>query len=222
MISFSSGSAAESVWVSQALRSRAPIALTAKRAFDVVSALALLVLLFPVFAVMAAVVYLTSPGSPFFVQPRIGYLGRPFTMFKFRTMIDGAERLERHLARRSKRTFLKIEDDPRTTPVGRFLRKYSLDELPQIINVLLGDMSLVGPRPLLLSDVEKMPIHKQFPRFAMRPGITGLWQVSGRSRTTDDERMRLDLEYVNNWSLWRDVKILARTIPAVLRAEGAM
>jgi lipopolysaccharide/colanic/teichoic acid biosynthesis glycosyltransferase len=142
-------------------------------------------------------------------------------MYKLRTMIDGAERLEAKLARRSRRTFLKIEKDPRTTRIGRWLRKYSLDELPQIINVLRGDMSLVGPRPLLLSDMEKLPRHQQLARFAMKPGLTGLWQVSGRSQCTDEERMTLDLEYVNTWSLWLDLKILARTIPAVIRAQGA-
>jgi lipopolysaccharide/colanic/teichoic acid biosynthesis glycosyltransferase len=222
MMAFSSGPATECLWVSNHLRAKAPIALSAKRAFDIVVAAAFLVVSLPVLALLAAIVYFTSPGHPVFQQPRIGHLGLPFTMYKLRTMVDGAERMEARLARRSSRTFLKIEKDPRTTPVGRLLRKYSLDELPQMLNVLRGDMSLVGPRPLLLSDMVKLPRHQQLARFAMKPGITGLWQVSGRSHCTDEERMRLDLEYVNNWSLWLDLKILARTIPAVLRAEGAL
>ncbi|HSL19896.1 MAG TPA: sugar transferase [Vicinamibacterales bacterium] len=196
--------------------------MTAKRAFDVVVAAALVLLLMPLLAAVAVVVYVTSPGGALFLQPRVGYLGQPFTMFKFRTMIDGAERQEQRLARTSHRTFMKLKQDPRTTRVGRFLRRYSLDELPQLFNVLRGDMSLVGPRPLLLSDLEKLPRHQQLPRFAMKPGITGLWQVSGRSHTSDEQRMRLDLAYVNHWSVWLDLKILARTIPVVLRAEGAI
>jgi lipopolysaccharide/colanic/teichoic acid biosynthesis glycosyltransferase len=208
--------------VSDALRSRAPVAFIAKRLCDIVFAAVLVILLLPLLAVLIAILHLTSNGRALFLQPRIGYLGEPFTMYKLRTMIDGAERLERRLAERSQRTFLKIERDPRTTPVGRVLRRYSLDELPQLFNVLRGDMSLVGPRPLLLSDMEKLPRHQQLARFAMKPGLTGLWQVSGRSDCTDQERMQLDLEYVNNWSLWLDVKILVRTIPSVLRAEGAV
>lgn len=222
MMAFSSGPATECLWVSDDMRSRARIALPVKRAFDLAAAAILLVVLLPVLAVLSAIICLTSPGRPLFLQPRIGHLGHPFTMYKLRTMIDGAERLEARLARRSRRTFLKIEQDPRTTRVGRLLRKYSLDELPQVFNVLRGDMSLVGPRPLLLSDMEKLPRHQQLARFAMKPGLTGLWQVSGRSHCTDEERMRLDLEYVNNWSLWLDLKILARTIPTVLKAEGAL
>jgi lipopolysaccharide/colanic/teichoic acid biosynthesis glycosyltransferase len=197
------------------------VALGFKRAFDLTAAALLLVALLPLLAVLSLVVYLTSPGHWLFQQRRIGYLGQPFTMYKLRTMVKGAERLEARLARRSARTFLKIEKDPRTTGVGRLLRKYSLDELPQILNVLRGDMSLVGPRPLLLSDMEKLPRAQQLARFAMKPGVTGLWQVSGRSRCSDEQRMQLDLEYVNHWSFWLDIKILAQTIPAVFRAEGA-
>jgi lipopolysaccharide/colanic/teichoic acid biosynthesis glycosyltransferase len=197
------------------------VALGVKRTLDVTVAVMLFVALFPFVAVLSLLVYLTSPGHWLFQQSRIGYLGQPFTMYKLRTMIDGAERLEARLARRSRRTFLKIEKDPRTTRIGRWLRKYSLDELPQIINVLRGDMSLIGPRPLLLTDMEKLPRHQQLARFAMKPGLTGLWQVSGRSHCSDQQRMELDLEYVNNWSLWLDLKILARTLPAVIRAQGA-
>jgi len=222
MLSFSSGPATECLWVSDALRSRAPVGVLAKRAFDVLAATLLLLLLLPLLALLAAVVSFTSPGGAVFQQPRIGYLGQVFTMFKLRTMVDGAERLESRLARRSPRTFLKLERDPRTTRVGRFLRKYSLDELPQLLNVLRGEMSLVGPRPLLLSDMEKLPRHQQLARFAMKPGLTGLWQVSGRSRCSDAVRMQLDLAYVDHWSFWLDLKILARTLPAVLRAEGAV
>ena len=143
-------------------------------------------------------------------------------MHKFRTMAPGADRQQDQLAdEQAGRTFLKIVNDPRVTPVGRFLRRYSLDELPQILNVLRGDMSLVGPRPLLPCDFRKFPKHEQLRRFSVKPGLTGLWQVSGRSACTDQERMALDLRYVDEWSLRLDLAILARTGPVVLSARGA-
>jgi lipopolysaccharide/colanic/teichoic acid biosynthesis glycosyltransferase len=152
----------------------------------------------------------------------VGLRCREFAMYKFRTMRQGAEREQDRLARaQAERTFLKIERDPRVTAVGRFLRRYSLDELPQLVNVLLGDMSLVGPRPVLPCDFDKFPKLDQLRRFSMPPGVTGLWQVSGRSACTDEQRITLDLGYVDRWSLRLDLSILARTVPVVLSGRGA-
>ncbi|MFQ5791739.1 MAG: sugar transferase [Acidobacteriota bacterium] len=197
--------------------------LLVKRAMDALVATALLLALSPLLIFVAALVRLTSRGPSFFVQERIGYGCRVFRMLKFRTMVDGAEHSENRLAReRPDRAFLKVRNDRRVTCLGRFLRKSSIDELPQLLNVLRGEMSLVGPRPLLVSDFLKFPKQHQMRRFAVLPGMTGLWQVSGRSSTTDEDRIRLDLQYVDHWSLWLDLMILARTIPAVIRAEGAV
>jgi lipopolysaccharide/colanic/teichoic acid biosynthesis glycosyltransferase len=194
-----------------------------KRAVDVIASGALLVLLAPLLAVVAVAIRMSSAGPVLFVQRRIGYRCAEFEMFKFRTMDDGAERHERRLARaQSDRTFLKIENDPRVTPLGRLLRRFSVDELPQLYNVLRGDMSLLGPRPLLPTDLDRFPRASVMRRFAMKPGISGLWQVSGRSLLPDADRIRLDIEYVDNWSLSRDFTILARTIPVVVTARGAV
>ena len=194
----------------------------AKRALDVVLSSVFLVLGAPVLGAAMLLVKLTSRGPAVFVQERIGFEGRKFDMYKLRTMRRGAERMQDELAScLEERTFLKIEDDPRVTRVGRLLRKWSVDELPQLWNVLKGDMSLVGPRPLLLCDFRKFPKREQLRRFSVKPGITGLWQVSGRSSLPDGERMRLDLEYVDRWSLGRDLAILARTLPVVLSTRGA-
>ena len=198
-------------------------ALLVKRALDVIVAGALLILLAPVLVLVAIAIRLSSPGPILFVQRRIGYRCAEFDIFKFRTMDDGAERHERRLAdAHSDRTFLKIEHDPRVTPLGRVLRRFSIDELPQLYNVLRGDMSLLGPRPLLTSDLHRFPRASVMRRFAMKPGISGLWQVSGRSLLPDAERIRLDIDYVDNWSLSRDLTILARTIPVVVTARGAV
>ena len=197
--------------------------LLVKRGLDVVLSGALLVLLAPMLILVMMAIMLTSKGSALFVQRRIGYRCAEFDMYKFRTMIDGAERHENRLAQaQPNRTFLKIKDDPRTTPLGRLLRRYSIDELPQLYNVFRGDMSLLGPRPLLRGDLHGFPRASLMRRFAMKPGITGLWQVSGRSLLPDAERIRLDIDYVDNWSLTRDLAILARTVPVVITARGAV
>ena len=195
----------------------------AKRMVDVAGAWVLLVATLPILAVAALLVRLTSRGPVFFVQPRVGYRCREFPMLKLRTMVHGAEKQEAALAaaRAEQRIFFKLENDPRLTRVGRWLRRSSIDELPQLVNVLRGDMSLVGPRPLLLSDMRLYPRSAQMRRFSMKPGLTGLWQVSGRSRLSDEERIALDLEYVDRWNLALDARILARTLPAVLSGEGA-
>ena len=202
---------------------RRAVASPVKRVGDVILSALLLVVLAPLFVVIAILVRLTSPGSVLFAQKRIGYQCREFEMYKFRTMVPGAEILEEQMSRElaPDHTFFKLPSDPRTTRFGRWLRHTSMDELPQLYNVLLGDMSLVGPRPLLVSDFKKFPKGEQLRRFAVKPGITGLWQVSGRNRLSDERRMELDVEYVEAWSHGRDLNILVRTLPAVLRGTGA-
>ena len=197
--------------------------LVAKRAFDIAVSTVLLVLLAPVMALLAVAVRLTSPGPALFVQRRIGYRCAEFDMYKFRTMVPDAELEEARLvARQDGKTFLKIANDPRVTRIGRLLRKCSLDELPQLYNVLRGNMSLVGPRPLLRSDLERYPRADLMRRFAMKPGISGLWQVSGRSLLPDTARIRLDLQYVDGWSLGGDALILVKTVGVVLAGRGAL
>jgi lipopolysaccharide/colanic/teichoic acid biosynthesis glycosyltransferase len=170
------------------------------------------------------VVKFTSKGPVIFKQQRYGLNKRRFTMYKFRTMVADAEARQRELEslnQTSDPTF-KLRGDPRITTVGRFLRNTSLDELPQLINVLLGDMSLVGPRPLPVRDVSLFSEAWFMRRFSVKPGLTGLWQVSGRSNINFSQWIKLDLEYIDSWSVLLDLKILARTLPAVLRRDGAM
>jgi lipopolysaccharide/colanic/teichoic acid biosynthesis glycosyltransferase len=196
----------------------------AKRLVDVVGAVLALVCAVPITIAIAIAIRLDSPGPVFFRQWRIGIGGRRFRMFKFRTMRVGADEEKALLAELNvcgDPQLFKIRDDPRVTPVGRFLREWSLDELPQFLNVLLGDMSLVGPRPLPESDVVGYEEH-HFRRLGAKPGISGLWQVSGRSDVVSFEEMvRLDTEYIDHWSLWLDFRILLLTLPAVLRRTGA-
>ena len=196
--------------------------LAAKRLLDVVGAGLLLMLALPVLPIVALSIKLTSPGPMIFKQERAGFHGRRFRMYKFRTMVADAEDIRArvaHLNRMSGPVF-KASDDPRLTAVGRLLRKLSLDELPQLVNVLKGEMSLVGPRPLPLYEASLIK-GAQRRRLAMRPGITGPWQVAGRNTVDFDEWMRLDLLYVDRWSLALDLRILARTIPVVLSGTGA-
>jgi exopolysaccharide biosynthesis polyprenyl glycosylphosphotransferase len=199
---------------------------TIKRSIDFMLSLLLLILVAPVLLLAAILIKLTSPGPVFFVQKRIGLNKRVFHIYKFRTMVVDAEKRLRdveHLNEVSGPVF-KIKNDPRLTPIGKFLRKTSIDELPQLFNILNGDMSLVGPRPLQLRDYELLTEAGedwQRCRFSVRPGITCLWQVSGRSSLPFHRWMELDLQYVRNWSLWLDVQILAKTIPAVFRGIGA-
>ncbi len=208
-------------WAFDFVPSPAALDAALKRALDVLLAAALLTALAPVLAVAILLIRLTSRGDPIFVQPRIGLHGEEFSMLKLRTMVYGADRLEDRLARREAGPFLKIRNDPRVTPVGRVLRRLSIDELPQLVNVLKGDMSLVGPRPLLRCDVAKLASAARKRRFLVKPGITGLWQVSGRSACSGEERVRLDQEYVDRWTPWLDFEILVRTVPAVLSMRGA-
>jgi exopolysaccharide biosynthesis polyprenyl glycosylphosphotransferase len=197
--------------------------LALKRVFDIVGAAVGLVLLAPLFLVVAAAIKLTSPGPVFFGQHRYGYNRRLFRMYKFRTMVPDAEALQgsvEHLNEAQGPVF-KIRDDPRVTPFGRFLRRTSIDELPQLFNVLKGDMSLVGPRPLPTRDVHNFADAWLMRRFSVVPGCTGLWQVSGRSNLGFDDWATLDLRYIDQWSLRLDTKILLQTIPAIFRGTGA-
>lgn len=193
-----------------------------KRAIDILISGALLILLSPLFLVTAILIKSTSSGTVFFTQERVGRNARRFKMLKFRSMYqDAEERLKELLDKNeAKGAIFKIKHDPRITPIGRFLRRFSIDELPQIINVFKGDMSLVGPRPPL---PRELPLYKewQFKRVDTVPGMTGLAQISGRSELTFEEMAELDIYYIEHWSLWLDMKILFKTIPAVLSGRGA-
>jgi exopolysaccharide biosynthesis polyprenyl glycosylphosphotransferase len=194
-----------------------------KRTIDILVSGFLILLFSPVFLIVAALIRLTSPGPVWFVQKRMGLNKRIFSMCKFRTMVPDAEQRMaeiEHLNEASGPVF-KIKDDPRITPIGRLLRKTSLDELPQLFNVLKGDMSLVGPRPLPVRDYQGFDQDWQRRRFSVRPGITCLWQIAGRSSISFERWMELDMEYIDQWSLWLDLQILVRTIPAVLKGTGA-
>jgi exopolysaccharide biosynthesis polyprenyl glycosylphosphotransferase len=199
-------------------------ALLVKSAFDRVAALIGLLLLSPLLLLVALLIKLTSPGPAVFAQRRAGRHGRPFTMYKFRSMHTNAEMLRDELVRFNVMSgpVFKIEDDPRVTPVGRWLRRTSIDELPQLLNVVLGDMSLVGPRPLPVYEVENFESMSHRRRLSMRPGLTCLWQVRGRNKVTNfADWVRMDLEYIDNWSLALDFWILLRTAPVVLLGLGA-
>jgi exopolysaccharide biosynthesis polyprenyl glycosylphosphotransferase len=199
-----------------------PLGLAAKRAIDIVAASVGLTLLLPLFLIVAASIALDSRGPIFFTQPRFGYNRRRFPAYKFRTMVVNAEALQSSLESHNEATgpVFKIREDPRVTKLGKWLRQTSIDELPQLVNVLKGEMSLVGPRPLPVRDVERMDVRWHRRRFSVKPGITCLWQVNSRLPQFD-EWARWDLEYIDNWSLGLDLKILAQTIPAVLSRHGA-
>jgi exopolysaccharide biosynthesis polyprenyl glycosylphosphotransferase len=193
-----------------------------KAALDRIGALVALVLLALVLLVIAVAVYLSSPGPVLYRQERVGVSGRLFTMYKFRSMVDGAETQLPDLGAHNEGHGLlfKIHSDPRVTPIGRLLRRFSLDELPQLFNVLNGSMSLVGPRPPLPGEVERYDSSSRR-RLLVKPGLTGLWQISGRSDLPWEESVRLDLRYVENWSLALDLLILWKTASAVVRGRGA-
>ncbi|MFN2549647.1 MAG: sugar transferase [Myxococcales bacterium] len=199
-----------------------PFQRSLKRLFDIfTSALALLVLS-PVLLAVAALIKLTSKGPIFFKQARVGLHGRPFNMFKFRTMVVNAEALKDTLAAKNERSgpVFKIKNDPRVTPIGRFLRKHSIDELPQLINVLRGDMSVVGPRPPVPREVAQYePWQRR--RLSVRPGLTCIWQVSGRDQISFQQWMYLDMRYIDHWSLAEDLSLILQTFPVVLTGRGA-
>jgi exopolysaccharide biosynthesis polyprenyl glycosylphosphotransferase len=194
-----------------------------KRSLDVSLALIAMLLTAPLFLLATAAVKFTSRGPTFFVQERVGLNKRRFRLYKFRTMVVDAEKQQREIEHLNEACgpVFKIKNDPRVTRVGKFLRKTSIDELPQLLNVLKGDMSMVGPRPLPVRDYQRFDQDWQRRRFSVRPGITCLWQINGRSSTAFEKWMELDLQYIDTWSLWLDLRILAKTIPAVLKGEGA-
>jgi exopolysaccharide biosynthesis polyprenyl glycosylphosphotransferase len=205
---------------------RAPILAGAdwvvKRSFDVIVALLILIVLLPFWALIALLVKVTSRGPVFYAAPRVGLREQPFEMLKFRTMVAGAEREQAALesANEAGGALFKIRNDPRVTRVGRMLRRYSIDEVPNLINVLRGDMSLVGPRPLPPRDHAKLePWHRR--RTNVLPGMTGLWQIGGRSDASFDDLVRLDFYYLETWSIWLDITILVKTPAAVLMRRGA-
>ncbi|MDU5946277.1 MAG: sugar transferase, partial [Paenibacillus macerans] len=193
-----------------------------KRAVDIVLASLGLIVISPLLAVVAVCIKLDSKGPVMIKQRRIGKNGAPFGMYKFRSMVENAESLIHQLAAHNEADgpVFKMKNDPRITRVGRFIRKYSIDELPQLINVVLGQMSLVGPRPPLPQEVERYTDY-EWRRLDIRPGITGLWQINGRSDLPFDEWVKLDLYYIEHWSLGLELKIIFKTIPIVLKGTGA-
>jgi exopolysaccharide biosynthesis polyprenyl glycosylphosphotransferase len=199
-----------------------PYQRSVKRLFDIFVSATTLVILSPLFVTVAALVKLTSKGPVFFRQARVGLHGRPFNMFKFRTMIANAEALKQELLARNEQTgpVFKMKKDPRITPIGRFLRRHSIDELPQLINVLRGDMSIVGPRPPVAEEVAKYE-GWQRRRLSVRPGLTCIWQVSGRNQITFQEWMYLDMRYIDHWSITDDLNLILRTLPILVTGRGA-
>ena len=209
-------------FVTLARTERSTEALAIKRAIDLLGASTALLLLSPVMLFVAVIIFVTMGRPILFSQDRIGYCGRRFRMHKFRSMVNDAEQQREVLAARNEMggPVFKIAADPRITPFGRFIRKYSLDELPQLFNVFSGSMSLVGPRPLPVKEQQQIsgPMRR---RLSMKPGITGLWQVSGRSNLSFEEWMKMDLEYLDDWSNLEDIRLLVMTLPAVLAGRGA-
>ena len=195
-----------------------------KQMIDYIAAFTMILILSPLLLICALSVKLTSQGPIMFRQKRSGINGRPFTMFKFRSMNTNAEQRKHELEAMNEMSgpVFKVSSDPRITPIGKILRKYSLDELPQLINVLQGSMSLVGPRPLPEDETKRFEDLSHRRRLSVKPGLTCLWQISGRNEVKEfSDWVRLDLEYIDNWSLWLDIKILIRTIPVVFKGSGA-
>jgi exopolysaccharide biosynthesis polyprenyl glycosylphosphotransferase len=193
-----------------------------KRGFDLVVSALVIVIGLPLWLLIALAIKLGSRGPIFFVDRRIGVGEHEFPMLKFRTMVAEASKLQQNLEAENEAegALFKIRDDPRVTRVGRLLRRFSLDEIPQVVNVLKGEMSLVGPRPLPLRDYKLLEDwHRR--RYGVLPGMTGLWQISGRSGLSFDDLVRLDFTYLENWSIWLDISIIVKTIPAVIMRRGA-
>lgn len=194
-----------------------------KRGFDLAASATLVLLLAPLFIITGILIYLENPGPIFYTQIRVGKDGKHFPFYKFRSMVVGADKLKGELQDLNESkdgVIFKMKDDPRVTRVGKIIRKFSIDELPQLINVLRGDMSLVGPRPALPIEVTLYTL-KQRKRLHALPGITGIWQVSGRSKISFSGQVRLDLEYIGSQSIYKDILILLKTIPAVISGDGA-
>ncbi|WP_255414045.1 sugar transferase [Pleurocapsa sp. CCALA 161] len=205
------------------MRSSRVFSFSIKRILDILlSSFILIVVTIPM-VIVIAMIKIDSPGSPFFCQTRIGLKGKPFQILKLRTMVANAAQIQMSLENSNEiegGVLFKIKEDPRITRVGKLLRRYSIDEIPQLINVIKGEMSLVGPRPLTIRDLSKLP-ENQFLRHEVLPGITGFWQVSGRSETSSAYLGKCDRFYVNKWSLSLDLSILIRTIAVVIAGQGA-
>jgi undecaprenyl-phosphate galactose phosphotransferase len=198
-----------------------------KRVFDILFSLSILVLFIPVFIIVAIAIRISSKGPVVYAHQRVGRGGKKFGCYKFRTMYPDADKKLKEILetnpdlKKEWETSYKLKNDPRVTPIGSFLRKTSLDEFPQFINVLKGDLSVVGPRPVIRDEIVKYYGEKASKVLSIRPGLTGLWQVSGRSNTTYDSRVLLDEEYINNQSLVLDIKLVLKTIPAMISSRGA-
>jgi len=199
-----------------------------KRLFDIVLSLLALTFGMPIFSLIAILVMITSPGSPVYAQRRVGRGGKLFWCYKFRTMYGGADQLLKNMLETNPQfkseweSSFKLKNDPRITPFGHFLRKTSLDELPQLWNVLKGDLSIVGPRPVIEQEIVEYYKDKSGKILSVRPGLTGLWQISGRSDIKDYQtRINLDERYVDNQSFWLDLKVIVKTVPAVFLSKGA-
>lgn len=194
-----------------------------KRIADIVLGCIGLIILLPVFLIIGICIKIDSKGPVIFAHKRIGKNGKKFNMYKFRSMYENAEEMIDNFSEEQKREWqenFKLENDPRITRVGNFLRKTSLDELPQIVNIIKGDLSIIGPRPIVDEELEKYGENKE--KFlSITPGLTGYWQANGRSNTTYEERMQMELYYIDNQSLWLDIKIFFKTIVSVLKKEGA-
>jgi exopolysaccharide biosynthesis polyprenyl glycosylphosphotransferase len=199
-----------------------PWQMACKRLLDIVCSASALWVLTPILLAVMFLIKVTSRGPIFFRQQRAGLRGQPFSMLKFRSMVVDAERIKAKLMERNEQTgpVFKMRNDPRITRIGRFIRKYSIDELPQLVNVLRGDMSIVGPRPPLPAEVAQYE-QWQLRRLCVRPGLTCIWQVSGRSQVSFEQWMHMDMQYIDDWSLRRDVDLILKTLPAVLTGRGA-
>ncbi len=205
--------------VNQIIKSRKPLQTAAKRAIDVTLATVALLVLAPLLAVVAAVIKATSPGPILFYQTRIGLRGKPFMMIKFRSMVEHAEYLGASLINEADGPVFKMARDPRVTPFGAFMRKHSIDELPQLVNILRGEMAIVGPRPALPHEVIKYrPWHRE--RLQVVPGLTNFWQCSRRNDISFDEWIRMDINYVRTWTLALDALLILRTIPVLFTGHG--
>lgn len=195
-----------------------------KRVFDIVSSIMALIVFSPIILILIIIVRLDSKGPVFFGHKRIGYNGKTISIYKFRSMVENAEEILRNFTPEQKAEFeknFKLDDDPRITKIGNFLRKTSLDELPQLINIIKGDMSVIGPRPIVQREVEKYGEYAD-KLFSVKPGLTGYWQANGRSDTTYEERVQMDMYYIDNRSIWLDIKILFKTVISVIKKEGAV
>jgi exopolysaccharide biosynthesis polyprenyl glycosylphosphotransferase len=199
-----------------------PVQYAVKRAIDILASAAALTLLSPLLVAVTILVKVTSRGPVLFRQVRVGQFGRQFHMLKFRSMVVNAEELKAKLLAQNEQQgpVFKMKRDPRVTPIGRFIRKYSIDELPQLLNVLRGEMSLVGPRPPVPAEVAKYEAWQRR-RLSVRPGLTCVWQVSGRNEISFEEWMYLDMQYIDHWSLRQDLELMVRTVPVVLTGRGA-